>query len=355
MSFALEPVFEADASVGAAGYSERPAFANYYAVAGRFVCIQTSDANINELLKRYFAGWHVTALAAPDGIKSHVTIVIHTSDNQPAPPSQLSWFEVAEGGRCRTDGQTYFFENNGSAVMAGHLDTSIVEAWIGNSAESRERAALARLIFNVAMVAMRRCGLYELHSAGVVDPDGKGVLVVGPSGSGKSNLAAQLAAAGWQYLSDDSVLLCSRDGIVQAHALRRMFALTDEIFSAAVIPASDSIEVTIAPFDPGKKRFEPAQIFPGRFVKSCTPVKVLFSRLAEGASSRLRLLNRADTMARLLRMCPWACYDKPTAAAHLEVLAHLARQADGYELLAGSDLLNSERASEFLLSKSATN
>jgi hypothetical protein len=69
----------------------------------------------------------------------------------------------------------------------------------------------------------------------------------------------------------------------------------------------------------------------------------------------LRLLNRADTMARLLRMCPWACYDKPTAAAHLEVLAHLARQAEGYELLAGSDLLNSERASEFLLSESATN
>jgi hypothetical protein len=56
-------------------------------------------------------------------------------------------------------------------------------------------------------------------------------------------------------------------------------------------------------------------------------------------------------MARLIRMCPWACYDKATAEAHLVVLGELARQADGYELFAGPDLLNSERASEFLLSQ----
>jgi len=57
----------------------------------------------------------------------------------------------------------------------------------------------------------------------------------------------------------------------------------------------------------------------------------------------------------LLRMCPWACYDKATAGAHLEVLGELARQADGFELLAGADLLNSKRASEFLLSQFDTN
>lgn len=355
MSFALATVFESDSSVGAVGYSKRPAFATNYAVAGRFVSVETSDAEINELLKRYFAGWYVAPVAAAQNVKPDVRMVIHTSDDQPEPPAHQTWFEVAEGGRCCTDGRIYFFENNGSRVIAGHRGSAMVEAWIGSGADSRERSALARLVFNAAMVAMRRCGLYELHAAGVVDPNGKGFLIVGPSGSGKSNLATQLAAAGWQYLSDDSVLLFNRDGMVQAHALRRMFALTDEIFSAAGVGKSNSIEVTVAPFDPLKKRFEPARVFPGRFARMSTPARVLFSRIEGTTKSRLQSLNRSDTMARLIRMCPWACYDKATANAHLEVLAQLARQVDGYELLAGADLLNSKRASEFLLTLSSTN
>lgn len=350
MPVALETAFGSDSSVGAAEYSERPVFASFYAVAGRFVCVETSDSEINELMMRCFAGWHVDPLRA-DGLAANVTIAVHTSHDQPAPPANLAPFEVAEGGLCRTDGQIYFFENRGSTVVAGHRDSPRVEVWIGNSVESRERSVLARLIFNAAMVAMRRCGLYELHAAGVVSPSGEGILVIGPSGSGKSNLAAQLAASGWQYLSDDSVLLYSRNGIVHAHALRRMFALTNEVFSAAGLTESDSIEVTVVPFDPLKKRFEPAPVFPGRFALSCQPTRVVFSRIENGAASRIQLLNRSETMARLIRMCPWACYDKTTAEAHLEVLGTLARQADGFELLAGADLLNSERASEFLLSQ----
>jgi len=349
MPFELETVFESDSSVGPAGYSERPVFATLYAVAGRFVCIETSDSEINQLVMRYFAGWHVAPVRA-DGIAANVTIGVHTSDAQPTPPPDLPAFEVAEGGLCWTDGQIYFFEDRGSTILAGD-GNSRVEVWIGDGAESRERSALARLIFNAAMVAMRRCGLYELHAAGVVSPSEESVLVIGPSGSGKSNLAAQLAAAGWQYLSDDTLLLFSHSGIVHAHALRKMFALTDEIFSAARLTESHSIEISVVPFDPLKKRFEPSSAFPGRFTLSCKPTRILFSRIENGAASRMESLNRAETMARLIRMCPWACYDKATAVAHLEVLGQLARQAQGFELRAGADLLDSEQASEFLLSQ----
>jgi len=346
----MERVIRSDLAIGASECSERPAFASVYVVAGRFICVETCDAELSELMQRYFAGWHVAPVNAYGGIKPDVTLVIRTSDDPPTAPSHLAPFEVAEGGRCRTDASIYFFENHGSTVAAGRLNPSTVEVWIGSNGQARERSPLARLIFNASMAAMRRCGLYELHAAGVVDPAGKGVLVVGPSGSGKSNLAAQLASAGWRYLSDDSVLLFSKNGVVEAHALRRMFALTEEAFSATGGGDTDAIEVMTAPFDPLKKRFEPAPVFPGRFAQSCMPAKVFFSELENAPTSRTRLLNRSETMARLIRMCPWACYDKPTAQAHLEVLAQLARQAKGFELFAGTDLLNSERASEFLLS-----
>jgi hypothetical protein len=49
-------------------------------------------------------------------------------------------------------------------------------------------------------------------------------------------------------------------------------------------------------------------------------------------------------MARLLRMSPWACYDRATAASHLSILASLAANTRGYELRAGRDLLDPEIA-----------
>jgi len=355
MSCALEPVFGTDSSVGAAEYSKRPAFASSYAVAGRCISVETSDAEINESLKRYFAGWHVAAVADYETANADVRIVIHGSADLPQPPAGVNSFEVAEGGHCRSEGQIYFFESYGSVVMAGHRDRSMVEVWIGNHPESRERSPLARLIFNAAMVAMRRCGLYELHAAGVVSPLGGGVLIIGPSGSGKSNLTAQLASAGWRYLSDDSLLLFSRDGLVHANALRRMFALTHDSFSTTRAANCESIEVSVAPFDPLKKRFEPAPLFPGQFAQSCAPRKVFFSQITNAPASDIRLLNKAETMARLVRMCPWSAYDKATAEAHLEVLGNLARQADGLELFAGTDLLDGDCASEFLLSQFSEN
>src|SRR6476620_12617775 len=103
MSFVLET------SVEPAGYAERPAFANCYAVAGRFISLQTSNCEINELLKRYFAGWHVSAVPAPDGGSPDVSIIFHNLGDRPEPPANLIPFEVAEGGRCRTNGQIYFF------------------------------------------------------------------------------------------------------------------------------------------------------------------------------------------------------------------------------------------------------
>ena len=47
--------------------------------------------------------------------------------------------------------------------------------------------------------------LIVLHGAGLVAPDGQGLLLVAPGGSGKTTLAAGLNAAGFALLSDDVV------------------------------------------------------------------------------------------------------------------------------------------------------
>lgn len=52
----------------------------------------------------------------------------------------------------------------------------------------------------------------ELLHASAVAFDGRGLIVLGPSGSGKSSLAFQLIALGAVLISDDQVRATARDG-----------------------------------------------------------------------------------------------------------------------------------------------
>lgn len=48
--------------------------------------------------------------------------------------------------------------------------------------------------------------LYGLHANGIVK-NGAGILLVGDAGSGKTTISLSLIVQGWNYLSDDVVLL----------------------------------------------------------------------------------------------------------------------------------------------------
>jgi hypothetical protein len=323
---------------GAAANSGRPALAETYAVAGRFVCVEAEDHASAEHFRRHFAGWHFARHEGEASPEPDATIHV-SAGAPPPPPGGLETFETAGGGLCRTDGRTYIFERDGSAVRAVGEGRG-VEVWVGGGSASRGRPSLARLVFEATMVALRRCGLFELHAAGVVEPEtGSGLLVAGPSGSGKSTLATQLASAGWGYLSDDALLLRDGGGVVEACALRREFAITEQTVAAGVLEGFEELLGEPVPFDPLKRRFKPHAAFPEGFSESCVPRALFFPVITHEAESRARRLTQAETMRGLLRMCPWACYDRPPAAAHLGLLARLARQAAGFELRAGRDLL----------------
>ena len=290
----MEELISVDASVGASPYFERPAVANVYAIAGRSICVESPDKESADLFRHYFAGWHVSPVKEGKDRQPNATIVVGTG-TPPTAPSHVQSFDVAEGGVCRTDNSTYFFENHGSVVTADGENPARVYVWIASSQRAREGRAIAQLIFNAAMTAMRRCGLYELHAAGVVAPAGAGMLVIGPSTSGKSTLATTLASAGWQYLSDDSVLLSESNGEVVAHALRRVFALTEASRSVASNLALQSGATTVVPFDPHKRRFEPSVAFPRRFAESCVPAGLLFSRVTNEPETTVRELSPSET------------------------------------------------------------
>lgn len=329
-----------ESTVRAAAKHLEPAFAVYYTVAGRFICVEADDEHSSDIFRRYFEGWHVAALPRDRRSRADATIRVRVNEKSPGVPRGLESFDVAAGGVCHTDGQTYYFVSRDSAIRVLGDQPARVEVWIGESRASRERAALARLVFNASMTAMRRCGLFELHASGLVEPDaGGGLLFVGPSGSGKSTFATQLAGAGWQYLSDDALLVSRGEEGVEARALRRVFAVSAPTVAAGVLAGYEDLLTEPVSFDPLKRRFEPQAIFPGSFSDVCVPHTIFFPFITGERASESRRLTRAEAMARLIRICPWACYDKPAARAHLDVLTRLTQQTRAFELLAGTDLL----------------
>lgn len=328
----------------------RPAFQRLYSVAGRVLCVDALDAWSASIVERYFRDWFLDPIPLASDVRPDATIRIGRGRPAPPLPKGLDSFRLGEGWCCHTDGRSYHLDIEGSRVLIGDAERCEVEVWVSPDAEAGS-AALAQTVFNAFAGVMRRCGLFELHSAGVVEPEGgAGALLVGVSGSGKSTLTMQLAASGWGYLSDDVLLLSECEGRVEARPLRKVFAATEQTVAAAGFDAVAS--VTLAQGN-AKLRFVPQAFFSEGHVESSFPRVLFFPAVTREESSRVGELTPAEALTRLLRMCPWASYDRPTSAAYLRVLTLLAKQCRAYDVRAGRDLLASPARAAALLAPHA--
>jgi len=320
-----------------------------YRVAGLPLLVHAQDAWAAHATRTLFAGWYLHS-DDEDGTESSATpaIVISSDAAVPRIPAGLPAFEIAGGGTCHTDGGASYIDIDGSMVAIGGPGPAEVEVWM-NGPLALDSPALTRLVSYALAAALRRHRLFELHSAALVDPQsGAGVLIVGPSGSGKSTQTVHLAAAGWPFLTDDVLLLRQTADEVEAWPLRRRFAITSETFAASrFLQARTSLDrLTVQ--DDDKSLFLPHGVFTAGFRDHCVPGTLFFSELSGGSRSRVSPVSPGEAMARLIRMSPWSCYDRTTAAGHLAVLSALARQARAYSLLAGTDLLDPETSASLI-------
>ena len=333
--------------VSASQQFARPAPVKIFSVAGLSICVESDEAWIAEAFDRQFSGSHLK----PSTGNGEPSATIRIFDSPPpALPLGLESFEVAEGGRCFTDSSIYHIVHDDSLVSIDCHAPASVKVWLGASA--RPGRALARLFFTAAAAAVRRCNLYELHAGCVVDPtSSEGVVLIGPSGSGKSTLTAQLAAAGWGYLSDDSLLLRTRRELPEVHALRRVFAVTAQAIDAGGLPEVENGIGEAMALDPAKRRFDPFAAFPNQFVESCAPSVVVFPMIADVTASAAERLNQPEAMAALIHLCPWASYDRVAAPGYLAALSALARSCTAYRLHLGLDMFgDTARTSDLVAS-----
>jgi hypothetical protein len=319
-----------------------------YHVAERSITITALDESSANLIENVFAEWYLTPKTENASSVPGCTIRIRTGETIPPVPVGGDRFEITENGVCYNNGPASYLELHGSVVVLGLPGLADVEVWI-KSADEKDFPKLIRVISYAFSFALRRCGLFELHSAAVIEPfSSKGVLIVGPSGSGKSTLATQLASVGWSYLSDDVMVLGYRNDDVAAWPVRRCFAVTEQTFSASKFLQARLSFVPLA--TEAKTRFYPHDVFTSEFKETCTPRTLFFTQVTNNEKTAISKLSPAETISRLIRMSPWSCYEKTTAREHLAVLARLVSQCKAFDLFAGRDLLATGKASSLLAS-----
>jgi hypothetical protein len=329
--------------------SSRQAVRRLYKVASRFLLIESRDRRLAELIDSLLERWFLTEVAASE-LPPDVNIAFHCDQPLPRIPEDLDHFEVADGGHCYTCGNGFYLDLGNSLMLIQQVNSVDVSIWIKQWHDTSD-PALAKATSFAICAALRRYGLFELHSAAVVSPDAKtGVMIIGPSGSGKSTLTVQLAAAGWRYLSDDELLLSLWENEVEARSFRRPFAITENTALNSGLSIFEKVSRQEGDGQIVKRCFEPQTVFPGAQIETVKPSFLLFTRVNGEAETRLCELSQAETMKRLIRACPWATYDKTIAVENLDMLSRLVRQSRSFDFSAGADLLHPKRASDLLMS-----
>jgi len=227
-----------------------------------------------------------------------------------------------------TSGDSYLLVNLIRNEIAGALSHNFFSAPLEN-----QRA----LFFFAFLLVLASHGLYGVHASGV-SYRGSGMLLVAGSGCGKTTLALALVTQGWNYLSDDAVLLyhtANRES-VEACAFGRPFSCGSEIIGH--FPELGSIAADTPLLPNGKRLLEVSTLYDGQFHTRCLPNMILFPEIVDAPLSRLLPLTQTEALTRLIGQGIGLLTERATVVGQLRLFEQLLMQTHSFRLLHGADV-----------------
>lgn len=187
----------------------------------------------------------------------------------------------------------------------------------------------------------------QLIHAAAVGLRGRGVLLVGPGGSGKSTTAVASLNAGLQFISDDYTLVTQAPAPV-AHGLYGSAKMRAQFLSQAFPGWSERVAREIGP--ERKSMFLVDRWAPTQLADQLQLEAICIPHITAAARARLEL---ASPKQALLALAPSSMYQLPTARrASFDFLRRLVESLPIYTLRLGRDIASGPVALAGLLSDS---
>ena len=285
----------------------------------------------------------VLKLEAPEPIREDLHCLLHdlswvTIRNYVATPTVCisiktnAGFQIPQNCRetlrtdefCGFELDDNFYLTDGSSVF--HFRPQLGEAYASITTTFFSKPEMAQTNFWCfgLLKLLRPLGFYSLHAAGLATQDREGVLLVGPPGSGKSTLAIGLIRAGWNYLSDDAVLLRPGSEGVEALAGRRSFYID----AARSMNYPDVCLGDEEPDSSGgvRRRLGIDESYSEQYLPRCLPRVVIFPQIKCHNQSTLTSIDKISALRFLLTQSAPQLFDRITMSAHLELLKRLLQQ-----------------------------
>jgi hypothetical protein len=211
-----------------------------------------------------------------------------------------------------------------------------VEGWTRiatSDANPRNQWRLSHPLLTLPLIEMlKRRGMYSIHAAGV-SRGGRGLLLAGSSGAGKTTLAVALARAGFEFMGDDMLFLSTDTSRLRIHAFPDEVDVTEH--TASFFPELQPL--LARPKRPGwpKWAFRAESVFDTQVAWTCTPAALVFPSIAATHTSRLEPIGAREA---LMDIAPNVLLTEPGACQeHLAILARLANETPCYRLSTGRD------------------
>ena len=190
---------------------------------------------------------------------------------------------------------------------------------------------------------------FSLAHAGTLGLDGRGMLLVGQSGSGKSGTTLAGLAEGLQTVGDDFIALrCDAE-----FAVRSVFPLARQ--DPAGLDRIEGLRDRVSTHRVnhlGKFEFDLRDTFPGAFVDELTVDAIVLPVISDATTPSLHPITATEAMVELLRSNPFRYVGNP--ASRLARFAALARGRPCFRLRLSADGIKNGRALRTLLETLAT-
>jgi hypothetical protein len=330
----------------------------YFQLHRLCIHLESDNTAVNQEWQRLFAGWLVDE---PSQIDIHLQLALvdelpslpgtspFFTDFRPLPDdigvlsvytadADTVWLHYHDGALVQTPLAFNFAAKVQSSKEHGNMETlpaSLRANTISGvvTAPALAYGRLEDITFTSLAPALRRQGYYLVHAFAAAR-NGRAVLLVGASGSGKTTSGLSLLLGGWQLLANDILLLEKRaDGL---YALPTPGGVSIRPLTFDLLPPLKQW-LQSGPFS-AKVNISGQQLTRGQWAEPALAHCILLPKIETAQPcSHLQPAHRAVALVRLLEESADR-WDTAALNAHVDVMEQLSRQTAVYHLYLGQDV-----------------